>query len=130
MKSKLHHATIRELTTITDDAEEAKRLKYILEILDWDTLLLEVDKSFHVSKYYHTCYSRPPMYYLKMLLANEMLGTHGVESILPDEDYAGPTIDYCNTGDAYETTLLYVKGKFVVGDWGSIVENAERRSRG
>ena len=50
------------------------------------------------------------------------LGTFGVEGIQQGHNRRSPAIDYLNAGDTYTTTLMYVRGRFVVGDWGSIVE--------
>jgi hypothetical protein len=29
---------------------------------------------------------------------------------------------YCNAGDSYAMTVMYVNGRLCVGDWGSLVE--------
>ena len=50
-------------------------------------------------------------------------GTFGVESILGSSD--SDTIDYLNTGDTYELTVLYYRERFTVGNWGDIVERGE-----
>jgi hypothetical protein len=60
-----------------------------------------------------------------MLLAEAAcpdLGTFGVEYIPEGHNKRSPAIDYLNAGDTYETTLLYVRGRFSVGCWGDIVE--------
>ena len=66
---------------------------------------------------------------------SELSNSHGVESIeLPD----GSHCEYVNAGDTYTETVLYVgKGLnsfactpndsgFIVSDWGTILENAEK----
>lgn len=55
---------------------------------------------------------------------NRIAGLHGIEHIALPENSPHPdhTIDYANTGDSYTPTLMLVDGKFVVGDWGSLVE--------
>lgn len=50
------------------------------------------------------------------------LGTFGVEHIEKGSNQRSPAIEYLNSGDAYTETLLYVRGRFVVGCWGDIVE--------
>lgn len=50
------------------------------------------------------------------------LGTFGVEHIAAGSNAKSPAIDYLNTGDSYDLTLLYVRGRFRVGCWGDIVE--------
>lgn len=52
---------------------------------------------------------------------NVILRTHGVEGMIE------PDIQYCNQGDTYSTTLLYWDGDLYIGDWGSIVEEADCR---
>jgi hypothetical protein len=53
-----------------------------------------------------------------------ILGTHGVEYIPAGHNAKSPAIDYCNTGDTYDTTVLWVHGGvgFRIGNWGSYVE--------
>jgi len=67
-------------------------------------------------------------------LADGLLGGFGVESIelpAPDDDTEGGTVRYVNLGDTYAATLAYVEdvytpgGRFVVADWGSLLEAAE-----
>lgn len=50
------------------------------------------------------------------------LGTFGVEHIAAGRNAKSPAIDYLNTGDSYELTILYIRGRFRVGCWGDIVE--------
>ena len=60
-----------------------------------------------------------------MLLAEAAcpdLGTFGVEYIPEGHGRHSPAIDYLNAGDAYTTTLLYVRGRFQIGCWGDLVE--------
>lgn len=65
-------------------------------------------------------------------LADGLLGGFGVESIdlpAPDDDSDGGTVRYVNLGDTYCATLAYVEdvygSRFVVADWGSLLEQAE-----
>lgn len=64
---------------------------------------------------------------------NKVLHTHGVEGMLLDRkgnDVSGSCdplqvavdIQYCNAGDTYALTIMYVNGKLCIGDWGCIVE--------
>ena len=66
----------------------------------------------------------------------KILGTFGVEGMLlgaDGEDVSGTCdpsqvewdIHYCNTGDTYALTVMYVNGALRIGDWGSIVESIE-----
>ena len=49
---------------------------------------------------------------------NDIIGTFGVESCFPEI----PDLYYCNSGDTYNITILYYKGKLYIGDWGSVAE--------
>lgn len=51
-----------------------------------------------------------------------ILGTHGVEFIEAGSGSRSPSITYCNTGDTYDQTVLWVNGRFQIGCWGDIVE--------
>ena len=48
---------------------------------------------------------------------DKVLHTFGVESLYPEFD-----LEYCNTGDIYNMTIFYYKGKLRIGDIGSILE--------
>lgn len=49
-------------------------------------------------------------------------GTFGVGHIAEGSNRRSPSIEYLNTGDPYELTVLYINGRFRVGCWGDIVE--------
>ena len=49
---------------------------------------------------------------------DKILNTYGVESGYPDI----PSLEYCNTGEMYNITLLHYKGKLYIGDVGSLME--------
>ena len=58
-----------------------------------------------------------------------VLETHGVEGIPQGHNSKSPAITYCNTGDPYMPTVMYLEsqrhvsgGSFHVGCWGDIVE--------
>lgn len=57
-----------------------------------------------------------------MDIIDARLDTHGVEHIPQGHNRKSPAITYCNTGDTYGTTVLYVNGRYRVGSWGDIVE--------
>lgn len=57
---------------------------------------------------------------------NNLIGGFGVENIInPDEDDV--RLYFVNMGDPYSDTVMYdgTKGKFVIGDWGTWVEEME-----
>lgn len=52
-----------------------------------------------------------------------ILETHGCEFIPQGHNQKSPSIEYCNTGETYATTLLLIDGMtFRVGNWGDYVE--------
>ncbi len=62
-----------------------------------------------------------------------ILGTYGTEGMILDKDgndlasqctEQGATLDvqYCNAGDTYALTIMYVNGVLTIGDWGTLVE--------
>lgn len=111
--------SIKTLKTITPD--RAKELRSVLEITkrsDLETLLA-------TGKYPATdAYTGPcSITKIKLSIADEILGTCGVEYIYAGHNAKSPAIEYCNTGDSYAWTLMYVSGKgYRVGCWGDIVE--------
>ena len=73
---------------------------------------------------YHHCHEsfliRDIMLNIEAIFSD--LGTCGVEHQTAGSNRRSPAIDFLNTGDPYELTLLYVRGRFRVGCWGDIVE--------
>lgn len=53
---------------------------------------------------------------------NEILGLCGVECIPEGHNSKSPAIEYCNTGDTYDPTMMFINGSFRIGCWGDIVE--------
>lgn len=53
---------------------------------------------------------------------SEMLNLCGVESIPKGNNEKSPEIVYVNSGDTYDTTVMWINGRFRIGDWGSIFE--------
>lgn len=62
-----------------------------------------------------------------------ILGTFGTEGMVLDRhgnDLSGTCsgrgvaldVQYCNAGETYALTILYVNGRLCIGDWGSLVE--------
>lgn len=50
------------------------------------------------------------------------LSTFGVEGMQEGNNQRSPGFDYLNTGDSYELTIMYIRGRFRIGCWGDIVE--------
>jgi hypothetical protein len=72
----------------------------------------------NVCSYYHDGRHR----YSRMRAIDKVLGTYGVEDIDAGHNRRSPAIRYCNTGDPYDTTVMFIRGRFRVGCWGDIVE--------
>ena len=53
---------------------------------------------------------------------SDLIGGHGVEYIASGSGPRSPAITYVNMGDTYDTTVIWVNGRFRVGCWGDIVE--------
>ena len=53
------------------------------------------------------------------------LGTLGVEHIDEGNNDKSPAIAYLNTGDSYGWTVMVIRGRFVLGAWGDIVERGD-----
>jgi hypothetical protein len=58
----------------------------------------------------------------RMERIDRVLGTFGVEHVDHGRNAKSPAFCYCNAGDPYTTTLLFVGGAFRVGNWGAYVE--------
>lgn len=56
---------------------------------------------------------------------DQIIKGYGVEYIGKGRNQKSPSIMYVNMGDTYDTTVMWVRGRFVVGDWGSIVERGD-----
>lgn len=57
-----------------------------------------------------------------MEVINDLLGLYGVDRIPQGNNDQSPSILYCNSGDAYEITMMHIKGRYIIGCWGDIVE--------
>ena len=73
----------------------------------------------------NSCYNPPSVHELKMSMADELCETCGVEYIPHGHNAKSPAIEYCNSGDTYTTTLMFVNGRYRVGCWGDIVERGD-----
>lgn len=82
-----------------------------------------------VQKWVSKCYNRPSRIELIMEALNEVLGGYGVEALRVKEHVDNYHFDigytYVNMGDTYKTTILRdnIKGRFIVCDYGTIVES-------
>ena len=69
------------------------------------------------------CYHAPTTLDVRMTVLDSIAETHGVEGV---QLRCGEWLTYLNAGDTYTATLLYWRGSYRVGDWGSIVEREDR----
>jgi len=120
----MNYPSIKTLQTITDTKADAKRIRVILESKHRDDI---TEKSDAALNYVRQCFHAPPLYLVKLYAIDEILRTHGIETI---DDIPGMTVEYCNTGDSYAATLCRIdrKGKvtYRVCSWGDIVERHSR----
>lgn len=121
--------SVKTLTVIAHD--RAGELRKVLETTTRSEIeaLLELDadgkcKYPVTRKWYYSCYNPMDLPTAKMSIADEIIETHGVEHIPRGRNSNSPSIDYCNAGDPYVTTLLYfpATGTFRVDCWGDTVE--------
>jgi hypothetical protein len=115
--------SVKTLSTIAN--ERAKELRAVLEITKRSDLeaLLDTGKYPATQRWYNSCYHPLEFGTTKLSIADEILGTHGVEYIKAGHGSKSPAIEYCNAGDPYVSTLVYVSGQgYRVACWGDIVE--------
>lgn len=107
--------TLREIA-----GDRAAELRRVLEHKRPSELL---DAYPSARSWYTGCWNEPPSYLTKLYIADEILGTCGVEGVSEGNSSRSPAFDYCNTGDSYAATLIYIHGKgFRVTSWGDMVE--------
>lgn len=76
-----------------------------------------------VQKLEKDCYHRTGYLHRLLTALNEIADMHGVEFIPAGSNKKSPSIDFLNAGDSYACTFMILDGyRYVVGDWGSIVE--------
>ncbi len=64
--------------------------------------------------------------YLKQMVVEKLTDTCGLNRFQATaEDGYVLDVTYCNTGDAYATTILWVDGEMKVADWGGVLEDLE-----
>ena len=112
--------SIKTLQTIKDvTLEDARKVRAILECKSVDAVT-ELSES--ADRYVRQCYNKPPLQTVKLTAADSILRTFGVEYISRGRGAKSPSIEYCNTGDTYASTLMWTRGRYIVGCWGDIVE--------
>lgn len=59
--------------------------------------------------------------HVKKLMIDSVINTHGIE-YLGYHKRQEVHVDYCNAGDTYTTTIIFMGDNLVVGCWGDLVE--------
>lgn len=108
--------------------ERAKELRSILEIANRSELEVAISTGKYpvTDSWYRKCFSPMQFQTAKLSIASEITECHGVEYIPAGHSEKSPAIEYCNAGDTYAATLMYVSGRgYKVGCCGDIVEKGE-----
>ena len=111
-------ASVKNLITIKDVTEEdAKRIRAI-----WRGTLSDVRKEYPetdslIAEYHNAPGARE----IRLVIVDRLIQTCGVE-YLGYHKRAGQHVYYCNAGDAYAGTILFIGDRLVVGCWGDLVE--------
>ena len=99
---------------------DAIKIALIRAIVEGTITFDETDKLPQTAAWLRSCHNRPSRRELVLSAIDEVIETHGVESIRLHR--GGGAVHYCNSGDTYNTTVLYQGGKLRVGNWGYYVE--------
>lgn len=111
-------ASLKNLETIKDvDRELAKRVRAV-----WRGDLDAVRAAFpDTDKVIDSYYHQPGARELRRVIIDKMIDTCGVE-YLGQLKRSGEHVYYCNAGDTYAGTILFIGQRLVVGCWGDLVE--------
>ena len=113
--------------TIRDRIERPYRLpdgtaEAIRAILECKTVEAVCELNSAASRMFGACYYRPALQAVKLEAINELMDGCGVEYIPAGRNKRSPSIEYVNLGETYLDTVLWTRGRYVVGSWGDIVE--------
>jgi hypothetical protein len=122
--------SVKTLQSVTAYPKELRKVLECQSIGELETLL-RADKPFGKKSKFGAfticakeCYRKSyNLHSLKMSMADELCQTYGVEYIPSGKNKRSPAIEYCNIGDPYVPTLMFVNGQYGVGCWGNIVES-------
>jgi hypothetical protein len=123
--------TIPSIKTLKHITSYPRELRALLEAKSVDELIRLIDSerpfgarsAFGRFKTHHGYQFVPghTFFDLKMRMADELCETCGVEYIPRGRNAKSPPIWYCNSGDGYTATLMFVRGHYRVGCWADIV---------
>ena len=113
--------------TLRDRIERHYRLpegtaEAIRAILECKTVESVCNLSEAAARMFSACYYRPSLQSVKLEAINELMDGCGVEYIPAGRNLRSPAIEYVNVGDPYLATIIWARGRYVVGCWGDIVE--------
>lgn len=117
--------SVQTLSKITSYPKELRKVLELTSMAELQTMLGNPNYPVKFPKtvaWIAQCYHYPRFHELKMSMADELCETCGVEYIAHGKGSKSPAIEYCNAGDTYAVTLLYVNGAYRVGCWGDYVE--------
>ena len=115
------------IKTIRERIERPYRLpegtaKAIRAILECRTIEAVCEINGAAPRFFGACYHRPSLQSVKLEAINELMDGCGVEYIAAGRNRRSPSIEYINVGDTYLDTIMWTRGRYVVGCWGDIVE--------
>ena len=115
------------IKTIRDRIERPYRLpdgtaEAIRAILECKNVEAVCELSAAASRMFGACYYRPALQTVKLEAINDLMDAHGVEFIPAGSNKRSPAIEYINLGETYRDTVLWTRGRYIVGCWGDIVE--------
>ena len=96
--------------------------KAIRAILECKAVESVCDLNEAASRMFSACYHRPTLQSVKLEAINDIMDGYGVEYIPAGRNRRSPAIEYINVGHTYRATIMWVRGRYVVGCWGDIVE--------
>ena len=112
-------ASLKQLLTLKDlDETNAKLIRKVWHTTRND----ELETVFPAVKEFGRDWFNPPSFGQKKRWAvDRILRTYGVEH-LGTHKRNGRYVDYCNAGDTYAGTILFIGRQLRVGCWGDLVE--------
>lgn len=81
----------------------------------------EVRGAFSEAHFWPFADTRHPPGYVRRWCIDWIAGFHGVE-YLGTLKRTGEPVEYCNAGDPYARTILFIGDRLTVGCWGDLVE--------
>lgn len=115
-------ASVKSLTQIKDVTEEdAKLIRAVWKAAGINGVAKVYPESLKIERAFYTARI------VKQICIDQILKTHGVE-FLGVHKRLGVDVDYCNAGDTYATTVLFIGAILRVGCWGDLVEKNLIRS--